>query len=120
MLPVSGFHTDDRYANARAFVDAGGKLVLASNCNPGSAPSSSMPFVHALAVRKLRLTALEAIAATTSSAARLLGLCDRGVIAPGLRADLVLLRHRDERLLSFELGGNPVDQVIVQGRPWPS
>lgn len=118
LLPVSGFHTDDRYANARAFVDAGGKLVLASNCNPGSAPSSSMPFVHALAVRKLGLSALEAIAATTSSAARLLGLDDRGVIAPGKRADLVLLRHRDPRLLGYEIGGNPVARVIVAGREW--
>jgi len=118
LLPVSGFHTDDRYANARAFVDAGGKLVLASNCNPGSAPSSSMPFVHALAVRKLGLSALEAISATTSSAARLLGLTDRGVIAPGFRADLVLLRHRDPRLLGFEVGGNPVDRVIVGGAEW--
>ena len=118
LLPVSGFHTDDRYANARAFLDAGGKLVLASNCNPGSAPSSSMPFVHALAVRKLGLSALEAISATTSSAARLLGLADRGVIAPGFRADLVLLRHRDPRLLSFEIGGNPVDRVIVGGVEW--
>lgn len=119
LLPVSGFHTDDRYANARAFVDAGGQLVLASNCNPGSAPSSSMPFVHALAVRKLGLSALEAIAATTSTAARLLGLADRGAITPGSRADLVLLRHRDPRLLGYEVGGNPVDRVIVAGRPWP-
>jgi len=118
LLPVSGFHTDDRYANARAFVDAGGKLVLASNCNPGSAPSSSMPFVHALAVRKLGLSVLEAISATTSSAARLLGLGDRGVIAPGFRADLVLLRHRDPRLLGFEIGGNPIDRVIVGGVEW--
>lgn len=119
LLPVSGFHTDDRYANARAFVDAGGQLVLASNCNPGSAPSSSMPFVHALAVRKLGLSALETIAATTSTAARLLGLADRGAITPGSRADLVLLRHRDPRLLGYEVGGNPVDRVIVAGRPWP-
>jgi len=120
VLPVSGFHTDDRYANARAFVDAGGQLVLASNCNPGSAPSSSMPFVHALALRKLGMSALEAIAATTSTAARLLGLADRGAIAAGFRADLVLLRHRDPRLLGYEIGGNPVDQVIVAGRTWPN
>ena len=77
-----------------------------------------MPFVHALAVRKLRLSALEAISSTTSSAARLLGLTDRGVIAPGFRADLVLLRHRDPRLLGFEIGGNPVDRVIVGGAEW--
>lgn len=120
LVPVSGFHTDDRYANARAFTNAGGKLVLASNYNPGSAPSSSMPFVHALAVRKLGLSSLDAIAATTSTAARLLGLSDRGVIAPGFRADLVLLRHRDPRTLAYEIGGNPVDRVIVAGREWPA
>ncbi len=119
LLPVSGFHTDDRYADARTFADAGGQLVLASNCNPGSAPSSSMPFVHALALRKLGLSALEAIAATTSTAARLLGLADRGTIAPGRRADLVLLRHHDPRLLGYEIGGNPVERVIVAGREWP-
>lgn len=115
MLPISGFQTDGRYANARAFVDAGGKLVLATNCNPGSAPSSSMPFVHALAVRQLRLSAQEAIVATTRNAARLLGFVDRGVLAPGMRADLILLRHTDERQLGYELGGNPVDQVVVNG-----
>ena len=116
MLPASGFHVDSRYANGRAFLDAGGKLVLASNCNPGSAPTSSMPFVIALAVRKLGLTAAEAITATTSAAAALFGLDDRGRIAPGMRADLILLRHRDERQLGYELGGNPIDAVICGGR----
>lgn len=115
MLPVSGFQTDGRYGDARSFVDAGGKLVLATNLNPGSSPSSSMPFVHALSVRKLGVDALEAIQATTSTASTLLGFTDRGRIAPGARADMVLLRHRDERLLSYELGGNPVDRVIVAG-----
>jgi imidazolonepropionase len=117
MLPVSGFHTDQRFAAGRTFLDAGGKLVLASNYNPGSSPSSSMPFVIALAVRHLGLTAAEAIAATTRTAAELLGLADRGVIRPGARADLVMLRHVDERLLGYELGGNPVDRVWVAGRP---
>jgi imidazolonepropionase len=116
MLPASGFQLDDRYANGRAFLDAGGKLVLASNCNPGSAPTSSMPFVIALAIRKLGLTAAEAIVATTSRPAELLGLADRGRVAAGLRADLLLLCHRDERLLAYELGGNPVDAVICAGK----
>jgi imidazolonepropionase len=115
MLPASGFHVDDRYADARAFVDGGGKLVLATNCNPGSSPTSSMPFVIALAVRKLRLSAAEAIVATTSRAADLLALPDRGRVEVGKRADLVLLRHRDERLLGYELGGNPVTNVICGG-----
>jgi imidazolonepropionase len=116
MLPVSGFHTDQRFAAGRAFLDLGGKLVLASNFNPGSSPSSSMPFVIALAVRALGLSAAEAIRATTRTAAELLGFGDRGVIRPGARADLLLLRHRDERLLGYELGGNPVESVWVAGK----
>jgi imidazolonepropionase len=116
MLPVSGFHTDQRFAAGRAFLDLGGKLVLASNYNPGSSPSSSMPFVIALAVRTLGLSAAEAIRATTRTAAELLGLGDRGVIRAGARADLLLLRHRDERLLGYELGGNPVERVWAGGK----
>jgi len=114
-LPCTGFHVDGRYANARAFVDGGGAAVLATNCNPGSAPTSSMPLAIALGVRKLGLTAAEAIAACTVNAAKLLGFDDRGVIAPGARADCVLLRHTDERMLGFELGGDPVDLVIADG-----
>ena len=115
MLPVSGFHTDQRYGSGRALLDRGGRLVLASNYNPGSSPSSSIPLVIALGVRALGLTALEAIGAVTRSAAELLGLHDRGVLEAGARADLVLLRHRDPRLLGYELGGNPVDGVWVGG-----
>jgi imidazolonepropionase len=116
ILPATGFHTNGRYARARRFVDAGGLLALASNCNPGTAPSSSMPFAIALAVRACRLTPAEAIAAATVNAASVLGLTDRGTIAAGQRADLILLRHKDERLLAYELGGNPVDAVICGGK----
>jgi imidazolonepropionase len=112
MLPCSGFQVDDRYANGRALVDAGGTPVIATNCNPGSAPTSSMPFAVALATRKLGLTVSEALAACTVNAAGLLGLDDRGVIAPGKRADLILLRHADERMLAYEFGGNPVEAVF--------
>jgi imidazolonepropionase len=116
MLPASGFHTDGRYAAARALLDAGGKLVLATNYNPGSSPCPALPFVLALAMRQLGLSALEAIAACTATAADLLALPDRGRIAPGSRADLLLLSHEDERALGFELGGNPVERVFVAGR----
>lgn len=120
VLPVSGFHTDERYADARALLDAGGKLVLASNLNPGSAPCSSLPFVVALALRKLKLSAIEAIGACTGRAAALLGLTDRGTLAAGKRADLLLLQHTDERQLGYQLGGNPVDLVFVAGARVPS
>lgn len=115
ILPATGFHTDGRYARAGFFVDQGGALALATNCNPGSAPVHSMPFAIALAVRHCGLNPAEAIAAATVNAAAVLGLKDRGRIEPGLRADLILLHHRDERLLAYEVGGNPVDRVICGG-----
>ncbi len=117
-LPVTGWHTDGRYMNARAFLDApgtGGALVIATNCNPGSAPCSSMPFAIALAARHLGLTPAEAIGACTVNAAALLGLTDRAILAPGKRADCILLRHTDERGLAYEFGGNPVDLVVCGG-----
>src|SRR5690606_11446915 len=106
---------DGRYANGRAFVDKGGALALATNFNPGSAPCCSMPFVIALAVRHLGLSPAEAIAATTANPAALLGLTDRGWIGPGARADLIILRHTDERNLAFEFGGRHADEVIRGG-----
>lgn len=116
MLPCSGFHTDGRYADGRRFIDAGGKLVIATNVNPGSAPCSSMPMAIALSVRFLGITAAEAICACTTNAAALLGMKDAGRIEPGARADLVLLRVRDERELGHTFGGNPVDAVVCGGR----
>lgn len=115
MLPCSGFHTDGRYGDGRRFLDAGGMLVIASNVNPGSAPCSSMPMAIALAVRHLGITTGEAIGACTVNAAALLGMGDRGWIGPGARADLILLRHRDERELGHSFGGDPVAAVISGG-----
>lgn len=114
-LPVCGFHVDGRYAPARRFVEMGGALCIATNCNPGSAPSSSMPLAIALAVRHLGLTPAEAITAATVNPATLLGFGDRGTIEPGKRADLILLRHRDERALAYEVGGNCVDATVIGG-----
>lgn len=116
MLPCSGFHVDGRYADGRRFVDAGGALAIATNCNPGSAPCHSVPMAIALTVRHLGLTAAEAISAGTVNAAALLGLHDAGTIEPGKRADLVLLRHTDERQLGYEFGGRHADLVVCQGR----
>ena len=116
MLPCSGFHVDGRYADGRGFLDAGGALAIATNANPGSAPCLSVPMAIALGVRHLGITAAEAIGACTINGAGLLGLSDRGRIAPGLPADLVILRHRDERQLGYEFGGRHVDAVFVGGR----
>ncbi|TVS01039.1 MAG: imidazolonepropionase [Phycisphaerales bacterium] len=115
MLPCSGLHVDQRYADGRSFLDHGGRLAIASNCNPGSAPTSSIPLTVALANRFNRITAHEAILACTANAAALLGLSDRGRIEPGLRADLVVLRHADARMLAYEFGGDPVECVVLGG-----
>jgi imidazolonepropionase len=116
ILPATGFHTDQRYARAGTFVQRGGALALATNCNPGSSPTHAMPFAIALAVRCCGLQPAEAIVAATANPAALLGFTDRGTIAVGQRADLVLLRHRDERQLAYEVGDNPVDLVICGGQ----
>ncbi len=124
-LPCSGFHLDDRYAPAREIVDAGGALAIATNYNPGSAPTPSMPFCIALACRKLRLTPAEAITAATINAASVLDQADEvGSIEVGKRADVQLLDCTDERELGFELAGPGPGLMIVAGQligrrpPW--
>lgn len=116
MLPCSGFHIDGRYADGRSFIDAGGSLAIATNVNPGSAPCLSMPMSIALAVRNLGITASESITASTINGAYLLGFTDIGTIEVGKRADLIMLRHTDERQLGYTFGGNPVDTIICNGQ----
>lgn len=116
MLPACGFHMDNRYARGRSFTTSGGALCIASNLNPGSAPCPSMPMICAIAVRHLGVSPQEAIAASTRNPALLLGLSDRGTIAAGAPADLVLLKDADERSVAFGFGGNPVQTVIAGGK----
>lgn len=123
-LPITALHLASRgpdasllvrSANLRALCDAGGRVCIATNANPGSSPTHSMPLAIALGVRLCGLTINEAIVAATLNPALLLGLKDRGVLAPGRRADLVLLRCRDYRELAYELGGDPVRAVVAGG-----
>ncbi len=115
LLPCSGFHTDQRFAPGRALVDAGALVAIATNFNPGSAPTGSMPMAMALAVRRNGLTPEEAIAAATVHGAEVLGLHDRGQIVPGQRADLVLMDCFDERAIAWMFGMNGVHAVWVGG-----
>lgn len=116
-LPCSGFQLDDRYAPARALIDANGALAVATNYNPGSAPTPSMPFALALACRKLLLSVAEAVTASTWNAACVLGLQDEiGSLEPGKRADLQILDSDDERELPFEVASAGPRMVILGGR----
>lgn len=117
LLPVSGFTLDDRYADGRKLVDLGAAVALASNFNPGSAPSPSVPFAIALACRKCGLKPAEAITAATWNAACVLGLQDEiGSLAVGKRADLILLDTRDERDLGLEVAGPGPSRILIAGR----
>lgn len=91
LLPGVEFATRSPYPNARRLIDAGATVALATDCNPGTCFSSSMPLMIALAVREMRMTAEEAVWAATAGGARALRRDDIGVLAPGRRADLCLL-----------------------------
>lgn len=116
LLPACGVHMNDpRRAPARGLLDAGAGVCLASNFNPGSSPCFSMPLVIALGVRLLGMSVPEALHAATVNPARVLGLADRGQIAPGSAAEMVLLEERDERAIAYEFGSSPVRAVIAGG-----
>ncbi len=119
-LPCTGLHLANRsggaFADLRRLVDLGGAAAIATNCNPGSSPTASMALAMGTAVRFCGLTPAEAWTAATANGAAVLGLADRGRIAPGMRADLVVLRHTDERAIAFELGGTAAATVACAGR----
>ena len=91
LLPGVEFSTKSPYPDARRLLDAGVTVALASDCNPGTCYSSSIPFAIAVAVRDMGMTPAEALLAATAGAARSLRRTDVGVIRRGARADLTLL-----------------------------
>jgi imidazolonepropionase len=122
LLPASALFLDRPLPPARALVDAGAAIALASDFNPGSAYCQSLPLVCSLACTQLRLSPSEALAACTVNAAHVLGRADRkGRLAVGLVADLVLVAAEDWRHLAYHLGGPVVHTVVKQGRiAWSS
>ena len=117
-LPAVNFNLGvDYYADARAMIDAGAVLALATDINPGSAPCYSMPLVMATACRFQKLLPSEALNASTLNAAYAVGLGERlGSIEPGKQADLLILKEADYRHIAYFFGHNPVYSVIKQGR----
>jgi imidazolonepropionase len=116
LLPASALFLDRPMPPARALVDAGAAVALATDFNPGSAFCESLPLVCSLACTQLRLTPAEALAACTVNAAHVLGRAERiGRLAPGYEADLVLLDAPDWRYLAYHLGGDLVATVIQGG-----
>ena len=116
LLPASALFLGRPMPPARALVDRGAAVALATDFNPGSSFTTSLPLVCSLACTQLRLAPAEALSAMTVNAAYVLGCADdRGRIAPGLRADLVLLDAPDWRYLAYHLAGDLVAAVIRSG-----
>jgi imidazolonepropionase len=116
LLPASALFLGRPMPPARALVDAGAAVALATDFNPGSAFCESLPLVCSLACTQLRLSPAEALGACTVNAAAVLGRADRkGRVAPGYDADVVLLDAPDWRYLAYHLGGDVVGAVVQHG-----
>jgi imidazolonepropionase len=117
-LPCTPFGlAEAHYTPARAILEAGGILGLATDLNPGTAWCESMQFAIALACRYMKLTPAQAIAAATINAAAAIGRVDRvGSLEPGKQADILILDVPDYRHLGYRFGTNLVKMVIKKGK----
>ncbi|HEY9521725.1 MAG TPA: imidazolonepropionase [Thermopolyspora sp.] len=116
LLPGAEFSTRARYPNARRLLDAGVTVALASDCNPGSSFTTSMPFCVAVAVRDMGMTPDEAVWSATMGGARALRRDDVGHLTPGARADLILLDAPSHVHLAYRPGVPLVSAVWRAGR----
>ena len=117
-LPGCSFFLNIPYTPGRKLIDAGLPLAIASDYNPGSAPSGNMNFVVAAACIKMRLTPEEAINAATINGAYAMGVsADYGSITRGKKASVIITQELDSYVqLPYAFGQNHIDQVILNGR----
>ncbi len=116
LLPGAFYFLRERQAPPVALLrERGVPIALATDCNPGTSPLTSPLLVLNLACTLFRLTPEEALAGITRNAARALGLADRGVLAPGMRADLALWRVGHPAELAYAIGFNPLVAVMRGG-----
>jgi imidazolonepropionase len=117
LLPGAEFSTGSAYPDARRLLDAGATVALATDCNPGSSYTTSMPLCIALAVREMRMTPLEALWSATAGGARALRRTDIGHLGVGARADLVVLDAPSYVHLAYRPGVPLVQTVLLEGTP---
>ncbi|MEJ7795071.1 MAG: imidazolonepropionase [Nocardioides sp.] len=119
LLPGVEFSTRQPYPDARRLRDAGVRVAIASDCNPGSSFTSSMAFCIAIAVREMGLTPAEAVHAATAGGAAALDRADVGALVPGRRADFTVLDAPSHVHLAYRPGVPLVQAVWLGGRPQP-
>jgi len=116
VLPGTSYTLGCEYAPARAFLEGGLTLALASDFNPGSCNCESLQFILSLACQQMRLTPDEALYAATAGGAAALHRDDVGVLAVGKRCDFTVLVSADRQELPYHFGVNLVSDVVVDGR----
>jgi len=117
LLPGAEFSTRSPYPDARALLDAGATVALATDCNPGSSYTSSMPLCIALAVLQMRMTPAEALWSATAGGARALRRDDIGHLDVGARADLAILDAPSHLHLAYRPGVPLIRTVLLNGEP---
>jgi imidazolonepropionase len=116
LLPATAYSLRKPYARARAMIAAGLPVALATDCNPGSSYTESMPFVIGLAILNMRLSPAEALTAATLNAAYAIGLSARvGSLDKGKQADFLLLNGDSPSILAYHAGVSPVVSVYKRG-----
>jgi imidazolonepropionase len=118
LLPGAVFHLGlDRYPPARRMIEAGVAVALATDFNPGTSPTYSMPMILSLACAQMRMSPGEALIAATINGAHAMGCADHcGSIEAGKHADLVIFNVPDYREIPYHFGVNPVSMTIKKGR----
>ncbi len=116
LLPGVSFFLNHGYAPARELIDAGVPVAIASDFNPGSCMSFSMPLMMTIACTQARMTPEEALVAATLHGAAALGIAgETGSIEVGKRADLLIAEIPDYRYLAYHFGRNPIRATIKNG-----
>lgn len=118
LLPATSFNlAKNTYARAREMIRAGVPVALATDSNPGSSPTESMPLVLTLACLYLRLTPEEALTAATINAAHAIGRADKiGSLEAGKQGDVLILDIPNLNYLPYHFGSNPVETVVKRGK----
>ena len=117
LLPGAEFSTRQPYPDARRLLDAGATVALATDCNPGTSYTTSIPFCIALAVRDMHMTTEEALWSATAGGARALRRSDVGYLAPGAKADLIVLDAPSHAHLAYRPGVPLLHAVYKSGQP---
>ncbi len=117
LLPGTAYAMRKPYAPARKMIAMNVPVAVATDCNPGSSFTESVPFIFGLAVLQMGLSAAEALNACTLNAACAVGMGrETGSLSPGKRADFLLLEGETPAILAFHAGVPPVFQVYVEGK----